>query len=1189
MDKVCEELDEAKAEIEKLKVELKCKAKLSEDLKKAHCEQMSQIRQTNEKIKKQTEEINGKVEEVSSARQMCEDLQCSLNAKESIIRQLSAANDKLRVDSDRKDRKFEEEKRELAMALDEANERNIDQEQKINVYMAEIEGLKGLLSSSRKKLLEAEKKAKVCKELGERDEVLFKLEEENRKHVDQLKWKKEQFKHLEEAHEKLRNQLKENKKEWELEKSNLVDEICRLQTSLDTQTRMSENLQNQLKMINQALAHEESRRKYLEVEICEFKARFENVFTECQDTKSQLEHLTTQRDKEIAALRHLLGSKETVYKEAEYQARKLEQENQELLASLKELREAQIQEVGNSSSLPKLRNKLRSLEQIHRDCSANLRAKEAEWSTLLEKLTGELECYRSAVKNKEKTEEELKVELEDCYNALTQLELQKEEASVISLVLKSGITEARLSLRNAEAETSFHEKERDEKVSYLMRQLEMKKTALSKALKDNQEERQKAECLLKRVESFELDEQRFLIEKELKRCKELLQESSKSQLQFKEHALRTENELRDKIGKLCDALDMANFELATEREKVASLSGKAASLEMIEEKQQLTHRELENCKEMLEESSRCQLHFKEQALQTERELRAKIDELCDALDIANSELATEREKAAFLSSKVASLDTTGERLQLLQKELEKYKEMLEESSRCQLQLEKEAASMETNFKGKLREVNDALDNANTELYKEREKAESLLRKVESFNLTEEQLRLMEKELERYKQMLEESTKCQLRIQKQALQKENDFQKKRKEVSDALEKVNSELAAKISEGHAIEFELWIWESIAQRLRYDLEENQALRKELEASLLSQVEVGEIIKQEKDGLLKILEVKDSRIDNLQQQIEFYEQEVKKRESEAANSARMEKTMSFESERENFLQTMREKDKILGDLQEEISWLEQESLRRELEVAVLAQTGIERTLEHEKDNHIQLVAEKDHKIDELLQLVSSLEEKLNCSLVTLSSELAEKQAEISFVHEAWEKIAAAEILAQLEIEERKLMIVELENDLYCVQQKLEAQEKSLSSSQQQALGIEAQFQAKHAEMKKLTNQLETKLRTSQALVDELKIERTNLVGEVTKLSTEKENVMGFIVGLGSRISQFSIQDMQLLGTLERMVDSLDDASGSVLASKGNTELVKPEREIVNSHPSPTTKKFQAAMEGRSPFRELN
>ncbi|KDP29766.1 hypothetical protein JCGZ_18701 [Jatropha curcas] len=1104
MDKVCEELDEAKAEIEKLKVELKSKAELSDYLKKAHHEQIVQIQQANSKIEKQTQELNEKAEYLSLARQMCEDLQCGLNEKEAIIRHLSSSNDKLRMDCDENRRKWEEEKRGILLALDEANEKNIDQEQKIHVFMAEIEGLKGLLSTSQKKCLEAEKKAKASRELRERDDMLFKLEEENSRLEDQLKWKKEQFKHLEEAHEKLRNQFKESKKEWELEKSALVDEVCSLQTNLDSQTRISEDLQNRLKMCNQALAHEESRRKYLEVEISEFKARFDNVFTECQDAKSKLECLTTKRDKEIAALRHSLGTKETFYKEVEYRAGKLEQENQELLLSLKELREAQIQEVGNSSSLAKLRNKLRSVEQLHRDCSANLRAKEAEWGSELEKLSGELNSYRSALENKETAAKELKTELEKCNSAIMQLELQNEAASVMLLVLKSVINEAQLNHRNVEAEMNLLEKERDENVSLLMGQLEMKNAALAKALKDKEEESQKAAALLRRVESLNLvEEQRLLIQKELERCKEMVQDSSRSQL-----------------------------------------------------------------------------HFKEQAVQTERELKEKLRELCDDLDTANSELAAEREKAASLSRKAASSDIVEEKWQMMQKELERYKEMLEESSRQQLHFEEQALQMETDFREKLREVSDALDTANCELFEEREKAASLQKRIESFSLTEVQQQLTQKELERYKKMLEQSTRCQLRLQKQALQKENGIQEKLKEVCDALDKANSELASKICEGHALEFELWIWKSIAQRLNDDLDENQALRKELEASLLAQVEVAETFKQEKDGIAYMLEVKDSRIDNLQQQIALIEQ--------AVTSARMETLTSFELDKETFLRTMREKDQILEDLQKEIKWLEEESLRRELEGAVVTQIGAERIFEHEKENLIQLLEEKDYRINELLNFLESLGKKLNCSLVSFSSEIANKQTEICLIREAWEKIAAADILAQVEIEEKKLTIAELEDDICSIQQKLEAQEKSLSSSKDRAVEIEAELEAKQVEMKRLMNLMETKIRNSEAIVDELKSEKRNLAEDVMKLSMERENLLGFIMGLGHRISQFSNEDVQLVGTLEKIVQSLDD-SESHLALKCDTEVLKSVKVIVNMNPSPTTNKFQAVIGERSPFRELN
>ena len=108
------------------------------------------------------------------------------------------------------------------------------------------------------------------------------------------------------------------KKEWDQEKYALLDEISSLKTRLDSQIRITRDLQNRLQMCKQALAHEETRRKYLEVEISRFKACFENIFAECQVAKSQLDCLNSQRDNEVATLRHLLGINESFYKEMEY-------------------------------------------------------------------------------------------------------------------------------------------------------------------------------------------------------------------------------------------------------------------------------------------------------------------------------------------------------------------------------------------------------------------------------------------------------------------------------------------------------------------------------------------------------------------------------------------------------------------------------------------------------------------------------------------------------------------------------------------------------------------------------------------------------------------------------------------------------------------------------------------------------
>lgn len=1168
MEKVYEELEEVKFENEKLRSDLKSKAELYEHLKKFQNEQSTKLQEASSKIEKLVQRLLEKEEEISVVTRANEDLKCNLKEKESIVRHLNAANDKLRAERDEKNQKWEQENRRLVLALDEANEKSIDQEQKMDVLKAEIEGLKAQLSVSQKKHSDAEKKAKNQKDLRERDDLLVKVEEDMKKVEHQLKWKKEQFKHLEEAHDRLRNQFKESEKEWEKEKCTLLDEISSLQTRLDSQIRITGDLQSRLQMCNQALAHEETRRKYLEVEISEFKTRFEKTFAECQDAKSQLECLNSQRDKEVATLRHLSGTKESFYKEMEYRAGKLEQENQELLASLKELQEARIQKAGNSSSLSKLKNKLKSVEQMQKDCSLNLRTKEAEWNSQREEMMKKLNDYSFQLRSKDAALNKLDMELESCLSSAVQLKLQNEEISIMMVLLKSGMFEAQLKLANAEAELGLHQKEGVENLSILRQQLEMKNTALANAQRDIAKERERTAILSRKVDTLaQLEDKHQLMEKEVNRCKTMLEESSKCQLRLKEQVLQMETDSKEKIREVCDALDVANSQLAEEQEKVASLLSRVESLDLIEGQLFLMQKELERYKERLEEASRCQIHLKEQVLQRETESKEKLSELCNALEAAKSELSKEQERAVSLTRRVESLDHLEEQWLQKQDEVERYKKMLEEACRSQSQLEEQVGHMKRESGEKLEAAFDALETVKSELAKECERTASLMKRVE-------QWALRQKDIAKYKERFEESYRCQLQLEEKISQIERDSERKLTEACNALEKANSELVEKVCEGHEIEFESWIWKSISERLKVDLEESQELRKQLEASLLAQVGVGESIKKEKDDLIRITKEKDQEILSLQQHMVTLEQELQARELRAVSSAE-----------DSILQITREHDKVLEDLRREIDLLEDESLRRELEGAAYAHIGAERNFLREKENLLQLVKEKDKRIDGLMQVVRSMEEDFNGSLNSFSSELTEKQEHVKLVHEAWEKIAIAEILAKLEIEEKKLMIAELEDDIHYIQEKLFSQEKSLSDSKQLATTIEAELEAKHLEMKNLTDQMEERLMTSEASVDVLRAEKANLLEDMMKLSTERDDLVGFIGGLNDSLGEFSSEDAQLVGILGRIVQSFDLSD-----SKGSNELYDCLKENKSSLPaSPATKKPSSIFEERSPFRQLN
>ncbi|KAG4388578.1 hypothetical protein GLYMA_09G199166v4 [Glycine max] len=138
---------------------------------------------------------------------------------------------------------------------------------------------------------------------------------------------------------------------------------------------------------------------------------------------------------------------------------------------------------------------------------------------------------------------------------------------------------------------------------------------------------------------------------------------------------------------------------------------------------------------------------------------------------------------------------------------------------------------------------------------EREKAACLMRQVESYGFANELLHLPHNELDRHKD----------------LHMEDGFKEQLKEVYDALDRANIELDERICEKSEMEFELRIWKSFVERLRSGLEENLVMCKELENSLLAQVDFTESLKQEKDSLVFKLEEKENKIECLQQHVYY------------------------------------------------------------------------------------------------------------------------------------------------------------------------------------------------------------------------------------------------------------------------------------------------------------------------------
>ncbi|KAK9112935.1 hypothetical protein Scep_020454 [Stephania cephalantha] len=1168
MDELCKELDDVKAQLEKLKEENRSKTELSERFRKVHDEQLTKIKEARVENEKQAQELIAKEAELSVTKQLNEELRCKLNEKESALRHVGSANDRLRADLGEKLQKLEQANRDLVLALDEADMKNKEQEQTIRTSKEEIHGLKALLSNAEKKCLEAEQKATFPKELRQRDDHLMKLEEEEIKIKDKLKWKKEQFEHLEQAHRKIQEQFRTSKKEWEQEKAKLIDDLCSLQTKLDSQTRVSESLRDQLQMCNQALANEESRRKLSEFQISETKKCYENVFTECQEAQAKIESLTARRDEEISSLRHTLCIKETHFKETEFRRRHLEQENQDLLKSLKEFQESQIQEAGSASSLKKLRNKLRSLEQIHKECSANLRAREVEWDLQMEELTGDLNRCRLELNDKDQQIEKLQMELEGYRSTMMQLKLENEEVSTMLLVLKSGVSDSHLRLSDSKAEIERHEKDMAEKIGLLMEQLEHKNHALLKAQTEVKGEQEKTESLLRKIDSSGPIEHEYrLMQTELERYKEMLEELSGQQLRLKENALKRENDLIEDLRKVSDALDEANAELAgktpevnrlmdqlekmncallkahaevkEEREKADSLLRKIDSMQHVEHSSILVQKELERYKEMLEESSRQQVHLKESALKRENDLVDDLRNVSDALDKANAEL-------------------TGKIL---------------EENRLMDQLEK---------------MNSALLKAHAEVKEEREKAESFLRKIDSLEHFEQKYLLVQEELEKYKGLLEELSGKQLRLKERAQKRKESLKDDLRKVSDDLDRANTELAEKTLEVQEIELGLESWKSLAERLKSCLDENQEMRREMEVSLLSQVEAEQIIKKEMEGLLHIVEEKDKIADDLKQQIVVLEEELMRTETEAVR-ARKELESKFEEEKKNLLQTMEGKGKRIDHLLQEIDLSEQEFLTRELESLILMQIVTEKNFDHEKERLLQAMEEKSCTIEEFKLKHASLEQCIASTAKLSVSALDEKQAEINALREAGTKHAAVVVLNEFDVQVKSLMITELEEQITNLWQNRELLEESVSHSQEREADLQSALQTTQLEMNEMMGQFQNKLRASEGLIEKANSENGHLFEDLKKLSQEREVLLANIEGLCNKINEFSNEDAELMGRLGRIVQSFDQGTVPLTESEECDDFCNVENRNANILITCVEKKLEANAETRSPLKVRN
>jgi hypothetical protein len=472
IEEMGKELDDLRAKVEALTAQLRANSDLADGLKRAGADQAAWLRDARAEAERNAVEAAARSEEAAATGDRCGVLESRLAKNEQALRHLYAAHEALKGTLREKIEGLEGDKRGLLTALEDAEGRRVEHEAALRACDNEIARLRGLLSEKDWRGSEAEKRVLTPREVVMRDDMLVKPEEEKATVEGKLNWKAEQFRHLEEALNKLHDGFRAVKKEWGLDRSTFVDRIGTLEDDLDSKTRVTEDFPSRLDMCSQALAHEEGCRKRVEAELSELRLMYGYVVSEYEGAKSMMGSLSSKTDGGIAYLRRALAEKVTLLKEIGYSKAHLEQENEDLRSSLKEYQEAQIGGTYAVVSLKSLWEKFRALEQTHRSCTKKLRDKEEEWRIQMTKLVNDLvECI-SDLESKDILIGQLQNELRGSYRSLELQTVESWEALIFLTVVLGKFHESCSFVDTAKLNMQHHCQEIEKEIGSAKRHLE---------------------------------------------------------------------------------------------------------------------------------------------------------------------------------------------------------------------------------------------------------------------------------------------------------------------------------------------------------------------------------------------------------------------------------------------------------------------------------------------------------------------------------------------------------------------------------------------------------------------------------------------------------------------------------------------------------------------------------------------
>uniref|UniRef100_A0ACD5X5T0 Uncharacterized protein n=2 Tax=Avena sativa TaxID=4498 RepID=A0ACD5X5T0_AVESA len=1200
MEEMSKELDDLRAEVAARAAECRAKSVLVDGLRRESAEQAARLREARAEVDRQAGEIAAKDQEVSSARDLCEELRSKFSEKEQAFRHLCAIHEGLKSSLRERSEGWEAEKRALVAALDESEVKRLEQDVAMRSCNEEIARFRRLLSEKEKKCSDAEQRALAQRDVMMRDGTLARLEEEKAAVQGKLKWKVEQFRHLEDALKKVRDEFREAEKQLSSDRSTLVDQIGTLETNLDSKTRVAEEFRSRLEMCSQALAHEEGRRKMVEAEMSDLSLKYGNVVSEYEEARSTIDLLTSKRDGEIATLRSSLAEKVTLLNEMEYCKARIDQENEDLRSSLKEYQEAQIGGADAVESLKGLREKFRALEQTHRSCTEKLRDKEKEWKTQMGKLGNDLNGCLSQLDSKDVLIRQLQNELMSSYSSLELQIVENLEASIVRLAVESKFYDSCSCIDTLRLDMQQRCEKLEQNVTAVGKQLEEKNRVIAQSQTEQAHQLEVMAKLHGRIEQLEYMEQEHeKMQRQLGAYKEMLDNASRNVHCLKGETSEKENKLQEELGKALRDLDEARRDLTDQKSQLNQFE-----INLHQQKQALEH--LEKLKLDLETELKGYM-------EDNHVLKGDLDVALNAKIKAEVSLREEKEKL------LGALSEANCALSERKSELNENEITLHQQKLAVEHLEKLKLDLETELKGYMDDNHvlkrdlDVARNAQIEAEVSlREENEKLLGALSEANcaLSERKSKLSENEitLHQQKQALDHLEKLRVDMETElkgyvdenhVLKRDLDVvliakteaeeihKEEKRMLLFALDEANCAISESKNELDQLKQAL----EHSEKLKFDMqtevngykEENLALKRDLDVALIAKVEDEDTLREEKEKLSSMIDERERNIEELQQYINVLEEDNLGQKLDVASLIKSEVEKSIREVNNRFSEIVEIFDKKLLELETRFGFFEQKYTCREHEIMEI--------FDQEEADWYTLIAEKENAIADIQLIVESVQLNIKHLLEAAASKLTEVQLEVQQLYGFAENLNSLNIIQEHDTVFKDMLIAEYERELEDLQIKLVLEKEQSSNSKHVLEKLKAETTAemleKANEHLEVVNKLKY-LEERKEILEEHLGELTSRTKDMCNIAVqERKELVDELNGITYSIGAAIHGDDDLMASLRRIMQKMNIEEP--LLNSSTKEMPTFEKPNMRNHAPLTRNKSATLMDKRSPLKENN